>query len=263
MVNAYLVETPNCVVAIDSLLTVSDSRAMRARVDALGKPLRAVLLTQSHPDHYGGLTELVAGDEVPIIAPRGVHDVIRRDDPVKETILRPMFGDEWAQRRTFPNTMVTDGESVTFDGVTFTVIDLGPSESPHDSPWLLGEGERCVFLGDQIYDHMHCYLADGFHEEWLVNIERLSERFPADAVLHIGHGGPVGRADWDWQRGYIDTFVGAVAGADWEDPEAAHASVVAAMTAYLPSDQLQFLMELSIAPVAAKLGVAPGAAVTP
>jgi glyoxylase-like metal-dependent hydrolase (beta-lactamase superfamily II) len=238
---------------------VSDSRAMRARVEALGKPLRAVLLTQSHPDHYGGLTELVAGDDVPIIAPQGVHDVIRRDDPLKETILRPMFGDEWAPQRTFPNTVVTDGESLTFDGVRFTVIDLGPSESPHDSPWLLGERERCVFLGDQIYDHMHCYLADGFYEEWLGNIERLRERFPAEAVLHIGHGGPVGQANWEWQRAYIQTFVEAVAGADWSDPDAAHSGVVAAMTTYLPSDRLQFLMELSIAPVAEKLGVARGA----
>jgi glyoxylase-like metal-dependent hydrolase (beta-lactamase superfamily II) len=94
--NAYLVETDNGVVAIDALLTVSESRAMRAGLERLGKPLRAVLLTHSHPDHYGGLTELVANSDVPIIAPQGVIDTIVRDDPVKEEILRPMFGDEWA-----------------------------------------------------------------------------------------------------------------------------------------------------------------------
>jgi glyoxylase-like metal-dependent hydrolase (beta-lactamase superfamily II) len=254
-VNAYLVETESSVVAIDSLLTVSESRAMRAGLDQLGKPLRAVLLTHSHPDHYGGLTELVAADDVPIIAPQGVIDTITRDDAAKEQILRPMFGDEWATNRTFPNTPIRDGDSLTVDEAVFTVIDLGPSESPHDSPWVLGDEERIVFLGDQIYDQRHCFLADGFYEQWLANIETLRERFPSDAVLYLGHGGPVGRAAWDRQRRYIETFLEAVRNADWSSPEQAHAAVVAEMKRLLPSDELLFLMELSIEPVAAQLGV--------
>jgi glyoxylase-like metal-dependent hydrolase (beta-lactamase superfamily II) len=255
-VNAYLVETDSGVVAVDSLLTVSESRAMRQALVRLGKPLLAVLLTHSHPDHYGGLADLVAGDDVPIVAPQGVIDTIVRDDPVKEGILRPMFGDEWSVDRTFPNTPIKDGERLTFDGATFTVIDLGPSESPHDSPWILGEDERTVFLGDQVYDHKHCYLADGFHEQWLANIELLRARFPSDVVFHIGHGGPVGADEFDWQRRYIETFLDAVGSADWSSPEQAHAAVVARMTDYLPTDELKFLMELSIEPIAAQLGLA-------
>lgn len=259
-VNAYLVEADSSVVAVDSLLTVSESGAMRAGLEALGKPLRAVLLTQSHPDHYGGLTELVAADDVPIIAPQGVIDAIARDDSTKEEILRPMFGDEWAANRTFPDTSIRDGDSVTFDNASFTVIDLGPSESPHDSPWVLGKEERIVFLGDQIYDHTHCYLADGFHEKWLKNIETLRERFPRDAVFHVGHGGPATPADWDWQRRYIETFVDAVGAADWSNPGRAHTAVVEEMKRFLPTDELQFLMELSIEPVAEQLGLAVSSA---
>jgi glyoxylase-like metal-dependent hydrolase (beta-lactamase superfamily II) len=254
-VNAYLVETESGVVAVDGLLQVSAAREMRAGLDRIGKPLYAVLLTQSHPDHYAGLGELVAGYDVPIIAPQGVIDTIIADDASKDQIIGPMFGDEWPQKRVFPDTAVNDGESLTFDDATFTVIDLGPSESPHDSPWVLGEDAKTVFLGDQIYDHKHCYLADGFYREWLTNIEKLRTRFPEDAVFHIGHGGPVGHESWDWQRGYIDEFLDAVSSGDWSEPEPAKAAVVARMKAYEPSDELQILMELSIEPVAAKLGL--------
>jgi glyoxylase-like metal-dependent hydrolase (beta-lactamase superfamily II) len=254
-VNAYLVETAAGVVAVDSLLTVSESRAMRHALERFGKPLRAVLLTHSHPDHYAGLVQLVAGDDVPIVAPQGVIDTIARDDATKDAIVGPMFGEEWPSRRIFPNTPIGDGETVTFDGVRFTVIDLGPSESPYDSPWILGADAQTVFLGDQIYDHKHCYLADGFHREWLANIATLRERFPKEAIFHIGHGGPVGGEMWDWQRGYIETFLAAVGEADWAQPERARAAVIARMKEYEPSDELQFLMELSIEPVAQQLGL--------
>jgi glyoxylase-like metal-dependent hydrolase (beta-lactamase superfamily II) len=258
-VNAYLVETSRSVVAVDGLLTVSESRAMREGLERLGKPLQAVLLTQSHPDHYAGLAQLLGTSDVPILAPQGVIDTITRDDALKNEIISPMFGEDWPARRIFPNTAVRDGESVTFDEATFTVIDLGPSESPHDSPWILGEDAKTAFLGDQIYDHTHCYLADGFHEEWLRNIETLGERFPSDAVFYIGHGGPVGAEMWGWQRGYIETFLDAVRGADWSDPNAAKAAVVARVKSYEPSEALQFLMELSIEPVASQLGLVSAA----
>ena len=254
-VNSYLVETGSGVIAVDGQLTISAAREVRAALDQLGKPLQAVLVTHSHPDHYAGLGEIVTGADVPIVAPQGVIDTIATDDALKDQIIGPMFGDDWPATRIFPNTPIRDGESLTFDGVTFTVIDLGPSESPHDSPWALGDDDRIVFLGDQIYDHKHCFLADGFYAEWLANIEKLRARFPEDAVFYIGHGGPVGHDMWDWQRGYIELFLDAVSNADWSEPERAKAAVVARMKAYEPSEELQFLMELSIEPIAAKQGL--------
>ena len=157
----------------------------------------------------------------------------------------------------FPNRIVSDGERVDLGDAGFTVVDLGPGESPHDSAWFLGDDRRTVFLGDQIYDRKHAYLADGFSDEWLGHIERLRRELPADAILHVGHGGPVTPADFDRQREYVETFVDAVRSADWSQPDEARAAVVERMTRLLPTDELRFLMELSIDPVAAKLGVVP------
>jgi glyoxylase-like metal-dependent hydrolase (beta-lactamase superfamily II) len=254
-VNAYLVETPAGVVVVDSTLTVSDARALRERAAELGKPLRAVLITHAHPDHYGGSVELVGSDEIPIVAAAGVDAVIRRDDETKEGIIRPMFGDEWPRERRFPNQTMSHGESIDFDGVSFTLMDLGPGESPHDSVWLVGDERQVAFAGDTAYRQMHCFLADGYWESWLANIGRLRAELSPAAELHFGHGDPGTTAAFDWQEGYINAFIEAVHGADWSDPDAAHNHVVERMTDYLPAEELQFLMELSIEPVAAKLGL--------
>lgn len=255
LVNAYLVETSEGLVGVDGTLTLSDGRALRAQVESLGKPLLAVLVTHAHPDHYGGIVELVGPDDVPVIATVGVDAVIRRDDVAKEEILRPMFGEEWPKERTFPTRTVSDGETLELGGARFTVFDLGPGESPHDSIWFLGDERRTVFLGDQVYERKHAYLADGFYEQWLGNLERLRQALPADATLHIGHGGPVTPAHLDWQREYVETFLEAVRSADWSQPESAKAAVVERMLRLLPTDELRFLMELSIEPMATRLGI--------
>lgn len=251
-VNAYLVETPNGVVAVDSLLAVSDARRLRGRLESLGKPLLAVLVTHPHPDHYAGLTELVTGRDVPILATEGVAHVIRRDDAEKETVLRPMFGDEWPRERTFPNRTIEGGETVTFDDVSFRVLDIGPGESPHDSIWVV-EGEPSVaFVGDVVYNHMHGYLADGHHAAWLRNLERVRGLFAADTVFYVGHGEPATPALIDWQAGYIRAFLDAVRATD-AGGDTAVEQVTGPMREYLPAEDLLFLMQLSVEPVRERL----------
>ena len=252
-VNAYLVETPEGIIAVDGTLTVSDGGALRARLESLDKPLLAVLVTHAHPDHYGGIVELVGDVDVPVVATTGVDAVIRRDDALKEEILRPMFGAEWPRERMFPSRTVADGETVNLGDTSFTVLDLGPGESPHDSIWFLGDEPQAVFLGDQVYNGKHAYLADGFYGEWLVHLERLRRDLPADATLYLGHGDPVTASHLERQREYVETFVDAVRSADWSQPDSARAAVIERMTRLLPTDDLRFLMELSIDPVAARL----------
>lgn len=253
-VNAYILESPGGVVVIDATLTVSDGAALRSCVDALDKPLVGVVITQAHPDHYGGLAELVRGLEVPVFATTGVSEVIRRVDQSKEHILRPMFGDEWARERTFPNQSVADGEVLRLDGIHMRVTDLGPGESPFDSVWALANDPATVFSADVAYDRRHCYLADGYYAEWLANINRLRRELPVGATLHPGHGEPCGLEVLDWQERYISTLVDAVRCADWGTPDAARSAVIDRMRDYLPRSELQFLMELSIDPLAERLG---------
>ena len=246
-VNAFLIHGPAGLVVVDGMLTVTDAGLVRHAIDDADRHLAGVVITHPHPDHYAGLGHLVSDHDVPIVATRAVDEVIRRDDSTKNAIVGPMMGDEWPTARPFPNQVVDPGTQVTLGGVTLEVEELGPGESPLDSLWRLDAGT--VFAGDVVYNGMHAYLADGHWEGWLATLSRLEHELPDDVTLYVGHGPPGGKALLSIQRRYIETFVAAVT--DHADALAAgdHAPVIAAMKKLLPTDELLFLMDLSIDPV--------------
>ncbi|MGI3170294.1 MBL fold metallo-hydrolase [Pseudooceanicola sp. C21-150M6] len=255
-VNAYIVEGDDGLVVVDSTLTVTSSLALRAQIDATGKPLRAVLLTHAHPDHYAGLGNLTAGLDVPVISVAGVRDIALRDDAAKDALIGGMFGAEWPRNRVFPTEVVANGDTLDFGGgLTFTVQDIGPAESFHDSLFILDGGHQHVFAGDLAYALMHPYMADNTNSDWVRVLDRLQSDLAEDATLHVGHGRPVTPGFLQWQRDYIDIFEARLRAQDWSDPDKASAAVSAGMRDYLPGDALAFLMELSIRPNAERLGL--------
>jgi glyoxylase-like metal-dependent hydrolase (beta-lactamase superfamily II) len=247
-VNSFLVHGPDGVVVVDGQLTVSDARLVRAAVERSGLPLAGVLVTHPHPDHYAGIGHIVGPDTVPIVATPAVDEIIRRDDARKDEIVGALMGVEWPAERVFPDRLVSDGERVSLGGLTFAADQLGPGESDMDTLWWLDD--RTVFAGDVAYDGMHAYLADGRWREWLTSLDLLAARLDPAVTLHIGHGGPVTRARLADQRRYIEAFVAALDVHAEAVAAGDHAPVLAAMHAVLPTEDLLFLLDLSIDPVA-------------
>jgi glyoxylase-like metal-dependent hydrolase (beta-lactamase superfamily II) len=246
-VNSFLIEGPTGIVIVDGQLTVSDATSLRDVAEGYNKPIAAMVLTHGHPDHYAGAAVVLDGLDTPIIATPGVDRVIRRDDTLKERVVGPMMGDEWPTRRRFPDQLVEPGSTIELAGVALTVRDLGPSESDHDSMWMLDD--RTLFPGDVAYNRMHAYLADGNFTEWLATLDRLEAEIDHDADLHLGHGEPADRAALARQRNYIEAFVETVESQRDSTPEERRDRVVARMRELVPNEDLLFLMELSIAPV--------------
>src|SRR5436190_3832670 len=87
--NAYIIETRQHVVIVDTTLLTSSSQALRAKIDAIGKPLAAILITHGHPDHYNGITNVINGKPVDVLSTTGVLDVVKTHDAQKEALWRP------------------------------------------------------------------------------------------------------------------------------------------------------------------------------
>jgi glyoxylase-like metal-dependent hydrolase (beta-lactamase superfamily II) len=188
-VNAYLVETPNGVVAIDSTLSESESKAFRKELEGLGKPLLAVLVTHPHPDHVAGITNLVAKDSPKILSTQPVLDLMRKLEEPKRKQWGPVYGAEWVARWTYPNTVVKSGDKVTFDGVTYSVLDIGAGgDSEANSVWFVNSPIQTAFLSDLAFNGTHSYVADGHLLAWLANLSLVGRMCQGMEVAFPGHG---------------------------------------------------------------------------
>ena len=254
-VNSYLVEGTEGVVAIDAPLLLSDGRAFRARLEALKRPLLGVLVTHPHPDHYNTITELLAGEDVPVIAHRDVEREIRAKDDAKRAQWGPMFGDEWPTSATFPNRTVADEECVELGDLRFTAWDFGPCESESETVWLLGGGDT-AFVGDLAFNGTHAYLADGHTDAWLLAIDRAEDTLAGVRTFYVGHGAPTMPAVLADQRRYLlmarEAIARAAAGrAELSEDEANQ--VTSLMERYLPSAPLGWLVGAGASAVASEL----------
>lgn len=212
IVNVYMVETKNGVVVIDGAIALSDGKAILDIIDnKIKKPIMAVLLTHGHPDHYLGVGNLIKQGQVPVAAMKEAVDQIMERDAEESGPMSAAFGAEYPPEKVFPDRIVHDGETLTFDGVDFTVRDYGPCESVSDSIWMYKTGGvDHVFTGDLIYNHMHLFMKDGFALKWIKSLERLRKEFNHKSVFYPAHGVVCGTEGTFWAEGYIKMYLSTV-----------------------------------------------------
>ena len=263
-VNAYLVETGDGVVAIDAGLLVSDARALRARLDALHKPLLAVLVTHGHPDHFNGVVELVSGQrDVPVYATPEGKAVIDEVAEPKRAQWSPTYGDEWPAQTAYPDAVVDDGATLAIGGLRIRAHELGPCESASEALYIVqgpDDDAPVAFTGDLFYNAHHSYNADGFTGAWLEALDRASGLLAGIDTLYPGHGRPAGLEALDAQRRYQLMLREAVRNLAHGEPslsDAAKAELTARMAAFLPDPALEWLVALGADAVAAELAAEP------
>jgi glyoxylase-like metal-dependent hydrolase (beta-lactamase superfamily II) len=268
-VNSYLVEGESGVVIVDTNLLVSDIEALRARLTALRKPLRAVFVTHAHPDHFNGIAALVQDGEVPVYAAGPVAKVIGEIADAKRAQWGPVYGDEWPAETYYPNSLLADRERVSIDELAFTVRQMGTAESHADSYLTLtADGAAPVaFTGDLAFQGTHPYTADGHSGAWLAALDTLADELAQFRVLYPGHGDPAGPGMFAEQRRYLMYYrelVRRLADGQPQLTDDAKSELDTAMQEFLPGAPLTWMISLGADAVAAELAdfTEPGAAST-
>jgi glyoxylase-like metal-dependent hydrolase (beta-lactamase superfamily II) len=225
--NAGFVVTTEGVVVFDSLGTPALGKEL---IDAIRKitavPIRRVVLSHYHADHYYGLAPLKdAGAE--IWAHRAARNFIDSDAAKlrlaeRRETLAPYVG---VDMRLVAADRWLEGEEIfRLGGLTFRVFPVGPAHTPEDLAMTIEE-EGVLFVGDLMFAGRLPFVGDADTRAWIAAIDRIIRLNPR--ILVGGHGGMSRDAAADLRLTrdylvYLRETMGAAA-AELEDFEVAYA----------------------------------------
>ena len=186
--NAGFVLTDEGVVVVDALGTIALGEALvKAIRKVTDKPIRRVVVTHYHADHFYGLEPLrkagadvwahVAGREY-LVSGEGARRLEQRSRdlfPWVEPGMRLVPADHWLER----------DESFTLGGVRFEVHHLGPAHSPEDVIVVV-PSEGVIFSGDILFAGRIPFVGEADSRQWLEKIDRLLAMKPV--LMVTGHG---------------------------------------------------------------------------
>lgn len=189
MSNAGFVVTPAGVVVFDALGSPSLAAEMVKRIrEITTAPLRYVILSHYHADHYYGLqvfkelgAEIWAHE-----AGRGTtaSEGARLRYQQRKEILAPWINDQ-TQRFPEPDRWLAGDADFELGGVHFLVRHVGPAHSPEDLALFVQE-DAVLYSGDLIFRGRIPFVGDADSRQWLGKLEQIIAFQPR--VMAPGHG---------------------------------------------------------------------------
>jgi glyoxylase-like metal-dependent hydrolase (beta-lactamase superfamily II) len=190
MSNAGFVVTREGVVVIDSLGSPSLAEAMLRQIRTVTRaPIKYVLVTHYHADHYYGLQVFKdAGAE--IWAHEGARGVIGSEAAQlrfeqRKEILAPWIADK-LQRFIEPDRWLSGDTDFSLGGIRFQIRYVGPAHSPEDLA-IFVDRDRVLYTGDLVFKSRVPFVGDADSKAWLTALDKLIG-FRAK-ILVPGHGG--------------------------------------------------------------------------
>ena len=206
-VNTHWIETPNGgLIVIDVQRDLTHARAALAAVKALGRPVRAILITHGHPDHYAGIGVFKAAyPDAVVWSSQTTFDTIK-DDPYQfNALMHRVAPNDTPETFTLPDRVFAKDAKLEIDGTTVVTCEFGKAEANGATVYFFpASGD--LYVGDLVLNRLHALFGEAATTEWLAALDRIDLIYPATAIIHPGHGvtGPKAKLLAD-ERDYIVT----------------------------------------------------------
>ena len=207
--NASFVVTNDGVVVFDALGTPVLGAALKAAIATVTRqPIRLVVISHFHADHFYGLRSLV-GPGVSVWAHAKGRESLnspftrerleqRRRDlwPDVDESTRLIGADRWLE---FPSS-----KEIPFErgGVRFRLIDVSGAHSPEDI-MLWVENDRVLLAGDLYFSGRIPFVGNADSKNWLVALDRMGPLKPAKVIPGHGQAGSNPEPDIALTRDYL------------------------------------------------------------
>jgi Metallo-beta-lactamase superfamily len=218
----HVIETNDGLVVIDAQMTVPDAREAIAYVRSLNKPIRRLIVSHGHPDHWLGLGEW--GD-VPSASIAEVQNYI--NGPQGSHLYQGFKEGIPPYRALGPQLSDKQGKIISvlparekLIGLDFVYEKVADGEA--DVQLLVKVPEiKTLIVQDLVYNNMHHFIgqnrlaADALpaFDGWISAMRNIKSENPTAELILVGHGVPTGPAAIDETIAYLVKAKGVFAGA--------------------------------------------------
>ncbi len=197
-VNSQIIETKNGVVIVDAQFIRPFAKEVAAYVKGLKKPIKRVIVTHVHPDHWFGLEFY---KDVPIYALPEVSALIEKLGDMFIKNKKSKMGDLITDKKVVPQHAIKEGTEV-IDGVTFEFIKFGAAEASVQLAVKLPE-LKTLIAQDLVYNGVHLFLGQNAFDGWIDVMKTLKADKDIKTVL-AGHGKPADPSVYDKMITYLE-----------------------------------------------------------